>query len=384
MRKVFLGIAALAMAFTSCTKTEVAPVEKGSVEKGTEFVASLGLQKGGISVNTDEMNGGGTEGEEGGASAGETPAAYAIDDNDLIGIEIKKADDATLVASGLFAGSTINDTQNPLKVFLEHGVKYTVEATLVSCKNGNKSLKKPFNKTEEFGNVIGVDKWTVKQDEELKAFADLTAINTDVNALSERDRFYSKKEITADYQNPDFEITLKRVSCAVVPTIYNVGENCYVEGKIYVGADASSAIKNFPKDVEENVGVTSGECGIPKTFTIGGKEITAKCYSQERIFVLSDIANAYALALDNKADKSVSPINVEFTVNTKKNNGDGTYNVTVLRTLKATIDKPLPNKKYTVYVDASTEKENAITITATDAWEEATDPIVATEEKEVR
>jgi hypothetical protein len=380
MKKIFVSVLALAMAFAGCNNENSVKPTKDSVKKGTKFMSSIGIQQGKIVVDGDEMSGG---------------AAYIITDNDLLGIEVRKITNGAsdpieteLVASGLFKGKPTE-----LKVELEHGEEYIFEATLVHkgvslSKGTGEKFTIPFTDASDTDRAVTlVTNWTKKQNSDIKSFKSLAVVNLDMhNKISEKDRFYAKITKEADFADPSVEIALRRVSIELKPFVYNVGFNCYVYGEIATeSAMADNRPVNFPVQNTETAGIEIidnllGGAPVEKTFDIpdgmgGTIPVTANGYTEERYFVLNDITNAYSHIKDNDA-LSQSKVQLKFYVKAKDDD-DLQANDVTLRTLVAEIS-PEPNKMYNIYVDASTDTENAITITTEDNWVEA-DPIVTSD-----
>jgi hypothetical protein len=384
MKKIFIGVLALAMGLAGCNKGND-DIKSDVVSKGAKFVASVGMDRNLLAVDNGEMSGGGT-----------TDDSKTINDNDLIGIQIfKKDNQAEAIASGVFTGLQVNKANVALanqsqgeayedsdlfKVELEHGVEYVVESTLI--KNGEgvdltNNYGIPFDNQE---NTI-VSDWTTAP-----YVFDFTRVRNIDNNIMEHDRWYSKQFFKANYEAPEIKVHLRRISFMVNFYVYNVGVNTSVTGAVFTDIDGKSVL-NFPANDNGVTKVTSDMCTTSKTINIGTKEtpnnITVDVFAQEgRIFTMPDVSNAYSCVKEEGGDhphpyyEMINDIDFDFGV------GNGTDWTIPLRHLNASF-RPMPNHCYNIYVDANTNMINVIGVSLDDEWE--TTPIeIHTTEKTIR
>lgn len=125
MKKIFVCVLAMAMAFASCNNDD------NEIPVGKKFEASLNLS--GLEVvDMGPMNGGGLK---------ISNVPYGHRSNDLYAIQVKEGEGGKVIAGGMFTGEQLfgYGTEGEqgyiapldLKVTLEHGKEYSVEATLV-------------------------------------------------------------------------------------------------------------------------------------------------------------------------------------------------------------------------------------------------------------
>lgn len=328
--KVLLCVWVCTLVLSSCNK------EEHHEPIGKTFIAEINIDLDGVT-------------DEGSMTKARESSPFGQGDNDLYAIQIKDNESAK-VAGGLFTGAFLFSGDNTLEVALEHGKQYSIEATLVigaenvlTADVQGESFKKygaPFSlKVEEtraaqsIANCLihtNVSDWT--NTNTICDFVDLSS-QTDENIeyatkdanLRPGDRWYFKKDITADYQNPGMTIDLRRLSVKLVYNITNLQQGYSVKSSL--STDAQGEQINFDVSNED-----------------------------EKIFTMLNIGDIYTKISASEAYEI-----------------DGNLNLSVFDQAEIKSSsfamKLKANHYYSVNFNADLQNENGIGITTDDTWQ---------------
>lgn len=341
MKKFFVSAFALVLAFSSCKRTD-----DSALPVGYNFMATLDLSS--IEIDTEPMGGG---------LKVSTP-------DDLYGIQITK-NGGGLVAKGLFTSTQIaafkaaTADEDKLQVELEHNVEYTIEATMV--KYGQNVRKDGSNYMQPFASYDGsdyvsnpltenVDDWEVKNlDEEPLPFIEMghvtgKTLEKQVN-ICEQKRWYYNKNYTANYNNPNINIEMKRTSFQIEYSAINIASNLNVHIEIGLGKEYTEPTTyygfyddqyNAHYEMDAN---SEGKCKFSKIYSV---------HNPYGSFFNDDVEYEYF---------------VRFYIYSGDNPKDGK----VVKTCEKYFGVKR-NTKYVINLDANTKADHNISITADEAW----------------
>ena len=337
MKKIFMFAIALSIALSSCRHDE------NEEPIGKTFTAGIRLNMNGI-VDQGQMS---TKSLKIGAEFGKAK-------NDLYAIQIKDNADK-VIAGGLFTGSFLFTEGNNLEVTLEHGQNYSIESTLVIAAenvlfepiqgDGPKTYGAPFSltgtkkggKDQSKANcpiLTNLEDWNTEG--QIEQFEDLTA-QTDKDDryvasqgkaednLRPGDRWYFKKDITADYNQPGIDINLRRVSVKFTYTITN---------------------KNQAYTLNSAVG----------TATKSGRILWDIKNGDNKVFTLPNIATVYNQIIKEENENSPVSLYMGIYDGNKEIKGE---------IFEANLEA---NHYYEVSFDANLKKRNGLSITTSDVW----------------
>lgn len=307
MKNIFI-LFALMVAIYSCSNNSDL-----DVKRGTKFIAGLGIDSNPISI------------EE--ADTKSSSTATTLVSGTYLGIQITKVVESgtnEVVAAGLFKGDF---DFSSLRVEMEHGQKYIIEATAVV--SGQKfDVGNDLNPDIPFNDQPITSDWI----NDKATFLDLSAVDLNINGVAEGERWYFvNEEFEADYTNPDIPINLRRVSFKVKYIIKNLDNDL-------------AAKLSFYKE-----GVTP-DTGLNKVVVDG----------YEQIYTLYPVKDAFAdlVNYSNRYD-----FNLMVFQDAKELKRDE-YSF-----------QPSANKVYQATWDATTIRENSIDISFEDVWPSG-DPVI--------
>lgn len=359
MKNLFIIVLAV-LALSSCNNQEEIRTE---INEGTKFRASLDLSS--VVISSQSMK-------------TETPK------EDLYGIQIKKKEGGDLIAKGLFTGTQIQafkdatSDDDKLSVELEHNVAYIVESTMV--KESKDVEKDPGNPNAysypfhgwDVANVkpifneitTDVNKWEIKNvAEEVKPFYELSDDYGEYNELvtqvvNQERWYYIDNNFVADYKNPEIDIEMKRTSFQVNYNIENIASNMKVvgvfsytnqSGEYYSYANMGQL--NFNRE-DDGTSLLTKICNIRSVESAFTNDEYKYQYLVE-FYIFNNSETNIDLKLLNDRNKAIKVCRAVFDVKR--------------------------NTKYKITLDANTNKDNMINISAQEDWIDETTEINAEE-----